>query len=45
MLDARGDVIRMTVTGLGNGKIFLFPDDQDDYKSYIKYMQQRGWLV
>jgi hypothetical protein len=45
VLDARGDVIRMNVTGLGNGIIFLFPDDQANYKAYIQYMQKRGWLT
>ncbi len=43
VLDARGDVIRMTCHGSGNGLIFLFPDDQESYKSYMHYMNQRGW--
>ena len=45
VLDAVGDVIRMTCHGSGNGLIFLFPDDQDSYKSYVSYMQSRGWNV
>jgi hypothetical protein len=43
VLDAVGDVIRMTCHGSGNGLIFLFPDDADSYKSYLTYMQSRGW--
>ncbi len=43
VLDAVGDVIRMTCQGSGNGLIFLFPDDQDAYTAYKQYMNSRGW--
>jgi hypothetical protein len=43
VLDARGDVIRMTCHGSGNGLIFLFPDDRNFYQSYMQYMNRRGW--
>jgi hypothetical protein len=45
VLDARGDVIRMTCHGSGNGLIFVFPEEASLYSDYVKYMTDRGWNV
>ena len=45
VLDARGDVIRIQCSGVGNSLIFLFPDDQSSYSNYLSYLRSRGWLT
>ena len=50
VLNAVGDVIRMTCHGSGNGLIFLLSSNGtsyvwESYTAYKAYMNQRGWNV
>jgi len=43
VLNAAGDVIRMSFSGEGCGHIFLLPIEQDWCDKYIDYLHDMGW--
>ena len=43
VLNASRDVIRYQVSGEGNSRMFLIPDESDDCTTYCNYLLQRGW--
>ena len=45
VLSAARDVIRYQITGEGNSRLWLIPDEQEDCTRYISYLKTRGWWV
>jgi hypothetical protein len=45
VLNAARDVIRYQVTGEGNSRLWMIPDEQDDCTTYLNYLKSRGWWV
>ena len=43
VLNASRDVIRYQVTGEGNSRLYLYPDEKTDCTNYINYLKTRGW--
>ena len=43
VLNAAGDVIRMSFSGEGSGHIFLLPEEKTWCDKYIKYLGNMGW--
>lgn len=43
VLDAARDVIRINVTGAGNSRLFLLPDEATICGNYVAYLQSRKW--
>lgn len=45
VLNAARDVIRYQVSGEGNSRLWLLPDENTDCDAYFTYLKNRGWLV
>ena len=45
VLSAARDVIRYQVTGEGNSRMWLWPDEKSDCEAYCSYLKTRGWWV
>jgi len=45
VLSAARDVIRYQVSGEGNSRLWLIPDEEDACTAYTAYLQARGWWV
>ena len=45
VLNASRDVIRYQVTGDGNSRLWLMPEEKDSCTLYLGYLKSRGWWV
>ena len=45
VLNASRDVIRYQVSGEGNSRLWLIPNEETDCSNYLNYLKGRGWLV
>ena len=45
VLSAARDVIRYQLSGEGNSRLFLYPDEKAACQQYISYLNNRGWGV
>ena len=45
VLNAARDVIRYQVTGEGNSRLYLYPDEETDCTAYMTYLKARGWIT
>jgi len=45
VLSAARDVIRYQISGEGNSRLFLIPDEETPCSDYLRYLKDRGWWV
>ncbi len=45
VLNASRDVIRYQISGEGNSRLFLCPNQNQDCNQYLNYLNSRGWLT